>query len=340
MIASARPLAPGVYANYIEALSKAGRLEQADRAVEDAMRLYPSDEVLRDRRYEMLRNSGHASAAIAMLQDSERPAATNDQMVREMKVARAIETRDPLQIQAVIDDQMRLARQGSAYAGEAILLANALGQEDQAFAIAEAYYFGRGFVVPDRRSPTAIYYSPPNERHTRMLFDPVSRPMRADPRFARLVEELGLERYWREVPIAARLPPRLNSARDRQNISFASASRPPAARSRRTSCSKPEAHFWRCNRKEETMTILKAAIALAAITVPAVALAHTPVDVPYDTRGECEAQMAKDNIFHARDKVEQGRYDNVGEAMADMHEHFWCELNPEDGYWYMLRTPF
>jgi len=26
--------------------------------------------------------------------------------------------------------------------------------------------------------------------------------------------------------------------------------------------------------------------------------------------------------------------------MQDMHEHFWCEQNPDDGYWYMLRTPF
>jgi hypothetical protein len=50
--------------------------------------------------------------------------------------------------------------------------------------------------------------------------------------------------------------------------------------------------------------------------------------------------MAKDNIFHARDKVKQGQYDDVGDAMQDMHEHFWCEQNPDDGYWYMLRTPF
>jgi hypothetical protein len=88
------------------------------------------------------------------------------------------------------------------------------------------------------------------------------------------------------------------------------------------------------------MMLLKTAIALATIAVPAVALAHTPVNQPYETRGECEAQMAKDNIFHARDKVEQGTYADVGEAMHDMHEHFWCEQDPETGLWYMLRTPF
>jgi hypothetical protein len=93
-------------------------------------------------------------------------------------------------------------------------------------------------------------------------------------------------------------------------------------------------------RKELTMTMLKAAMALAAIAVPAAALAHTPVDTPYETRGDCEAQMAQDNIFHARDKVEQGTYKDVGDAMADMHEHFWCEQDPDTGLWYMLRTPF
>jgi hypothetical protein len=88
------------------------------------------------------------------------------------------------------------------------------------------------------------------------------------------------------------------------------------------------------------MRILKATIALTAIAIATAALSHTPVDVPYVTRGDCEAQMAKDNIFHARDKVAQGKYDDVGDAMQDMHEHFWCEQNPDNGFWYMLRTPF
>ncbi|HET7817568.1 MAG TPA: hypothetical protein VFK58_08335 [Sphingomicrobium sp.] len=90
------------------------------------------------------------------------------------------------------------------------------------------------------------------------------------------------------------------------------------------------------------MTILKAAIMLGALAVPAIAFAHTPVSVPYETRGQCEAQLAKDNIFHARDKIAQGapEYDTVGEAVQDMHDHFWCEQDPDDGYWYMLREPF
>lgn len=88
------------------------------------------------------------------------------------------------------------------------------------------------------------------------------------------------------------------------------------------------------------MTILKAAILLGSIAIPAVAIAHTPVTVPYQTRGQCEAQLAADNIFHARDKIAQGapEYENLGEAVNDMHDHFWCERVGDS--WYMLRTPF
>jgi DNA-binding winged helix-turn-helix (wHTH) protein/tetratricopeptide (TPR) repeat protein len=196
---SRKPLAPGVYANYIEALWNAGRPEEADRAAQDASSLYPSDPSIWERRYNMLRFGGHADAAVALLQDPENGVQGVDKAdVSDLNAARAIESRDPAQIQTAGDDQMRLARIGSGYPLDAVLIANALGRVDDAFAIAEAYYFGRGFVVPDKHSPTALFYSPPNERQTRMLFDPVSRPMRADPRFSRLVDELGLERYWRD----------------------------------------------------------------------------------------------------------------------------------------------
>lgn len=88
------------------------------------------------------------------------------------------------------------------------------------------------------------------------------------------------------------------------------------------------------------MRMLRVALAAAVLGSSSLGSAHTPVDTQYTTRGECEAQLAADNIFHAQDKVSAGAYENVGDAMQDMHEHFWCEFNPEDGYWYMLRTPF
>ena len=37
------------------------------------------------------------------------------------------------------------------------------------------------------------------DRLTAILFKPSTRAMRSDPRFARLVDEIGLELYWREA---------------------------------------------------------------------------------------------------------------------------------------------
>ena len=96
-------------------------------------------------------------------------------------------------------EQRRRAHEATGPAEEAIRTAAMLGHVDDAFAIADAYYFSRGFSVPDVRfTRDEGFYSPPEQRQIHFLFEPLTRSMRADPRFARLTEELGLERYWRE----------------------------------------------------------------------------------------------------------------------------------------------
>ena len=37
-----------------------------------------------------------------------------------------------------------------------------------------------------------------NDRYTNFLVYPSTAPMRADPRFAKLTQEIGLEKYWKE----------------------------------------------------------------------------------------------------------------------------------------------
>jgi hypothetical protein len=81
-----------------------------------------------------------------------------------------------------------------------IALARAGARPDRGgFAVAEAFYFGRGFVVPDVRfTREQGTYSPPGDRQTHFLFAPAAAAMRADRRFAALVADLGLDLYWRE----------------------------------------------------------------------------------------------------------------------------------------------
>ena len=94
---------------------------------------------------------------------------------------------------------MRHAKESAFLASTAIEFASAIGEIDQAYAIADAYYFGRGFIIPDARGPLnePIFFAP-NMRNTRFLFFPSTTRMRSDPRFAQLVETIGLERYWRQ----------------------------------------------------------------------------------------------------------------------------------------------
>lgn len=42
-------------------------------------------------------------------------------------------------------------------------------------------------------------YNPRRDRRTHFLFMPTGTAMRADPRFERLVNEIGLTRYWAET---------------------------------------------------------------------------------------------------------------------------------------------
>lgn len=198
------PRAPAQYFNYIQSLWGAGRIEELDRTIAEAASIYPTQFSIWFSRFYIALYSGEPSAAIALGEDVEtRPMGIPANEFEDiMAVARAMRSRAPADVDAVMATQMRRAREGSGKAENALQFACALGRIEEAFAIAEAYYFGRGFTVPDVRFTTAQgSYSTLENRLIRFLFQPSTRPMRADPRFNRLVEEIGLERYWRGVKV-------------------------------------------------------------------------------------------------------------------------------------------
>ena len=64
-----RPMPPALYNNYIRALWSAGRTEEADRALGDALALYPTHRKLWFTRHDILLFSGRASEVLALLED-------------------------------------------------------------------------------------------------------------------------------------------------------------------------------------------------------------------------------------------------------------------------------
>lgn len=196
-----RPLTPAVYNNYIRALWSAGLVEETDRAMEDAAAVYPTQLTIWVTRFHIKMFGESPADAIALAQDAKgRPTDVDGTALTAwVAQARAIEIRDPAETESVMAAQMERAHISAFGAEYAIRILNALDRIDEAFAIADAYYFGRGFTVPDFPTPGSKFS--PDQRQTRLLFEPVTHPMRADPRFNRLVGEIGLERYWRESGI-------------------------------------------------------------------------------------------------------------------------------------------
>jgi tetratricopeptide (TPR) repeat protein len=194
-------LVPFHFSTYIESLWAAGRLEEAERLSAQAATVYPTHPALWFQRFYMAIYGGRTGAAIAQAQNvANRPDDVDPaEYDRFVAVAQAIESRDRGQIDAVMTTQMRRARGSGFAARNAMQFASVLGRLDDAFTVADAYYFSRGFIVPDWGGAVAEGQSPNlDSRDTETLFLPSTRAMRADPRFDRLVEEIGLARYWRE----------------------------------------------------------------------------------------------------------------------------------------------
>ena len=187
-----RPLRPVAYADYILALGNSGRYEDMDRAMADAALLYPTHPMVWGNRFEAMLFNGRPSAARAMVQDVRgRPQHLSDRDAATLgDLATALDARRGPKAQRALETQLLAARQNLHAAGRAIKLASALGRVDEAFELANAYYFSRGYrIAGDTRE---------NERDTIILFAPVTKPMRGDPRFDSLVDDIGLERFWRQ----------------------------------------------------------------------------------------------------------------------------------------------
>ena len=166
-----------------------GRIEEAGQAIQEGLRLYPRHADVWFTNLNLLTDTGRIRDAMAFLGDRpSRPIGIGDESwALTEQVTRTLDDRTPQNVEATMVSLYEAIPKAGVPVGRAIIFAVAVDRLDDAFRMAEDYFFGRGQAGEIRRA------------HTHFLFHSHTAPMRADPRFTRLAETLGLERYWREA---------------------------------------------------------------------------------------------------------------------------------------------
>ncbi|WP_165356503.1 winged helix-turn-helix domain-containing protein [Sphingosinicella sp. BN140058] len=200
VVEQGRP-SPNKFFAQITMLWAAGRLEEAEQALETASSLFTSHYAIWFTRFYLLMYSGRPADALSQSADVENwPSGIDRPNIALIEqVARAMLSRRTDDIDRAIRANNAAAREGTGYCENAIQFASALGGIDEAFGLAQAYYFGRGFEIADVRfAADQRAYSQRKNRRLHILFLPSTGALRADGRFALLARDLGLEEYWRE----------------------------------------------------------------------------------------------------------------------------------------------
>jgi DNA-binding winged helix-turn-helix (wHTH) protein/tetratricopeptide (TPR) repeat protein len=178
----------------------AGRVEEADIALEKARTRWPRQFALWFMQLFLWTYTGRIDRALAMGEDTANwPIGIPAPDVEISLIGvRALASGAPADIERAYEATMAAARRGAGYAENAMNWLCAIGRVDDAFTVARGLYFGEGFTVGDSRfSESQGRYMVRRKFNTHHLFMPPTAPMRRDLRWPKLMADLGIARYWR-----------------------------------------------------------------------------------------------------------------------------------------------
>jgi hypothetical protein len=192
----ARHYTPAVFNIWIRSLWSAGRTDEARLKIDEAALRFSGNRMLWLTRLEVLMFGGRPAEAVDLARDvRDRPSTiAAPELETLVRLAEALHDAPSARTAAMMQDLLSIASSGTRNAINAMRFAVLTGHLDLAFAITDAYFFGRGFSVADDVGGGLV--TTPDQRHTNFLFEPPLAAMRADPRFGILTDELGLARYW------------------------------------------------------------------------------------------------------------------------------------------------
>ncbi len=181
-------------------LVASGQIEEGDRVLAEAARLWPRNTSIYFTRVWVYLETGRPQQALALLDDrAQRPSGVPvDDFVVYRTAAQALQSRSADDVKAALVAFGATVPQGFGYAQNAMMVQSALGDLDAAFSTADALYRGIGIeIAPMMFSPVQGQYVNNKRGAMHVLFNELTSGMRADPRFEPLLEELGLMDYWR-----------------------------------------------------------------------------------------------------------------------------------------------
>jgi tetratricopeptide (TPR) repeat protein len=184
-------LLPGAERKAIINLWSAGDLQAADEAIKAAVERWPKHRQVWRTQIAYLLYSGRASEALSVLNDAEkRPLDVPLGLVEAASATAAALSGQTSPVEAVAANLSYL-KTNPGFALPVAQACAAMGDAATSFELLDGYYFGKGQWA--RLAPPAG----DQDRLTSPLFQPPMRGMWKDPRFAALIDKIGLPGYWK-----------------------------------------------------------------------------------------------------------------------------------------------
>ena len=185
-------LIPGADRRFLTDLWASGDIQAADNVLRASVERWPQQPEIWRMRVAYLMYSGRPADALELLrEDAERPSEIGEDLVRPMRaVAQALGGQRPAR--SAVDEALTFLSENPAAALRIANACSALGALDETFEIVDGYYFDAGKWA--KVAPAAG----DADRITQPLFLPPMKAAWTDPRFAQLLQRIGLEDYWRK----------------------------------------------------------------------------------------------------------------------------------------------
>lgn len=202
--AQADPLHARLAYRLIYAHWNLGQIEAADRVADRALHLWPMHPAVWFARLWTLAFTGRAHQAQAHLEEaSARPVLPDGTLAVLRHSLEALATFAVSDMDRARKSVLAQVAVSPSAAINGVMTLSALGDIDTSFAIAEAYLLERGPLVAAlrwRKGDASI--NDQHRRKTHMLFIPATVAMRSDPRFDRLMDDIGLTEYWQVTGVS------------------------------------------------------------------------------------------------------------------------------------------